>query len=143
MYVYEFINNNEPVTFLAPDDQIAFLVAVYLGKGMQTCKRVNGVEEIIINSDLTTYRGRSWQDVIEGFIGKSESNFTYIYKNELRECCLSFAYTTIETRKEYDEKLASFSTADEQADFKIEHEKQNRKTDARWVYQAWMLSKMF
>lgn len=40
MNLYEFINISDAITFYAPDDDIAFAVALYVGGGKCSCKRI-------------------------------------------------------------------------------------------------------
>ena len=40
MNLYEFINISDAITFYAPDDDIAFAVALYVGNGQCHCKRI-------------------------------------------------------------------------------------------------------
>lgn len=41
MNLYEFINISDAITFYAPDDDIAFAVAMYVGNGKCSCERVD------------------------------------------------------------------------------------------------------
>ena len=41
MNLYEFINISDAITFYAPDDDIAFAVALYVGNGECSCKRID------------------------------------------------------------------------------------------------------
>ena len=52
MNLYEFINISDTITFYAPDDDIAFAVAMYVGNGHSSCKRIEDGKEIEVKDSM-------------------------------------------------------------------------------------------
>lgn len=51
MNLYEFVNISDAITFYAPDDDIAFATALYVGGGKCSCKRIeNGNSHDVADS---------------------------------------------------------------------------------------------
>ena len=52
MNLYEFINISDTITFYAPDDDIAFAVAMYVGNGHSSCKRIEDGKSIEVKDSM-------------------------------------------------------------------------------------------
>ncbi len=66
MKLYEFINISDAITFYAPDDDIAFATALYVGRGECACERIEaeGNKEV---KDSACYLFEIPPDVLKRF----------------------------------------------------------------------------
>ena len=66
MNLYEFINISDSITFYAPDDDIAFAVAMYVGSGRCSCRRIEGGSDYSVK-DSSPYLLRIPKEVLKRF----------------------------------------------------------------------------
>lgn len=94
MKLYEFITPSDPITFYAPDNDIAEAVAIIVGSGKAGIKAVDGNETPNTLIFLT------------GFTNKQEDRFRATMENRGKEVIAAgktFAVCEVAYREEYDE----------------------------------------
>jgi hypothetical protein len=130
--IYEFITPSDPITFLANNDKIAIAASIIMGEGKAGCNDENG------KSIPTMYLFHPDPlPEIEKDLELPFSDFIELNKKEISECLLSFSYTSIEDRKQYDDAIAAITDKKKLKVFKAKHEDRNRSSMSKWVQSAW------
>lgn len=134
--VYNFITPSDPITFLAPNDKIAYACAIIIGGGKADCDNIDTGEKlhtmIFIHEDPI--------DIVEDFLESPFNNFVKANEIEISKALSSFAYGLPKDRAEYDNQLSGLNTPEEIEKFKEEHEDKERSSLQRWVKKAWIYS---
>lgn len=136
--IYDLINPSDPVTFVAEDDATAYAVALYLGRGKTPCTREDRV-------DLDTMLMFASEDKIKESVKRNLGTETvneWIDANRIKFATAleSFAYGSINKRKEYDDAIAAITDPEKLKEFTAKHEDRNRTSMNKWVDYAWKLA---
>ncbi len=134
--IYEFVTMSDPITFVAPDDKIAFLVCLFLGEGKAGCKREDGQSVNTMTAFIFNQEGRN--EVYRKYCGTDDLD-TCFKENVagVADALLSFCYGSIEARRSYDDAIAAITDPEKLSDFKAKHEDRNRSSLSQWVKAAW------
>jgi hypothetical protein len=138
--IYEFITTSDPMTFVAESDAIAWMAASLLGEGNAGCQREDGKD---INT-LTAFAPEDKRtEIYMEYIGTENlSEYVKEHGNEIADAFLSFAYGSINERKQYDAAIAAITDPDKMKQFKAQHEETQRTSMSRWVDYAWKLGEI-
>jgi hypothetical protein len=135
--IYAFITVSDPMTFIAESDAVAWIVASLLGEGKAGCAREDG-ESLNTMTDFAPENKRP--EIYREYIGTEDiSIYVNEHKKELSDAFLSFAYGSINQRKQYDDAIAAITEPDKLKQFKAKHEDTQRTSMSRWVDYAWRL----
>jgi hypothetical protein len=135
--IYEFVTVSDPITFIAENDSIAWIVASLLAEGKEGCTREDGKS---INT-MTAFAPESKRpEIYMEYIG-TENIGEYVkeHKKEIADAFRSFAYGSINERKQYDAAIAAITDPEKLKQFKEQHEDTQRTSMSRWVNYAWSL----
>jgi hypothetical protein len=135
--IYEFITISDPITFIAENDSIAWMVASLIGEGMAGCTREDGES---LNT-MTAFASESELPAIYRKYIRTENIGEYVkeHEKEISDALLSFAYGGIMQRKQYDAAIAAITDPEKLKQFKAQHEDTKRTSVSRWVNYAWSL----
>jgi hypothetical protein len=134
--IYEFITPSDPITFKADDDKIAIAVSLLLGNGKAGCRKEDG------ESLPTMYLFHSDPlPEIEKSLGESLETFIDSNKDAIATAFDSFAYGSIEDRKQYDDATEAITDPAKLEEFKSKHEDRHRSSMSQWVQMAWKYGK--
>lgn len=134
--LYKFITASDEITFLAPNDKIAYCCTVIIGAGQAGCQNVDTQESL----DTMVFFSSDPLPEITETLGMEISLFVRKFEIEVADCFGSFAYCSVNQRKKYDSKLESLKNPEEIEAFKNDHEAQNSTSMNRWVKKAWEYS---
>lgn len=133
--IYEFITPSDPITFRAESDETAFVVSLFMGKGKAALCREDGVK---INTMTAFSPVELRKKIYEEYLGKiSPQEYFDIHTKEIAASLKSFAYGSINDRKQYDDAIKAITDPDKLAEFKKNHEDRNRTSLSKWVAYAW------
>lgn len=135
--IYNFITPSDHVTFLAKNNNVAYVCAILVGGGKAGCENAETKENIptflLFDSDpsktITEHLGCSLNSFIEG------------NKLAIIECLHSFAYGKLEARKTFDDACDAISDPQRLQEFKSKHEDRNRSSLNQIVQVAWNYAK--
>lgn len=140
--IYEFINMSDKITFIAPNDAIAWATTVLFSQGKAGCHREDGTNLnsiLVFHSDPEKVFLEMCQEILgdtmENYISKTEN------EQEIANALLSFAYTSISERSIYDKTIELLQDPEEIEQFKKEHEESKRTSMSQWVLGAWQYGK--
>lgn len=138
-HVYEFITPSDSITFLADDDKIAFACAIIIGRGRAGCIRYdkNGQKEVNLQS-LCFFAPDPLYHV-NATLGMELNDFIHKNRKEIAEALKTFAYGSIQDRKEYDNVLNAIQDPVAREKFRNTHENTKRTSLSPWVKAAWNL----
>lgn len=141
MNTYEFITPSDPITFLAENDKIAFVVAVILGNGKAGCERIDETGFLISIPSLLFFSKDADKEIAD-YLGVDIDSFIDNERDNICKSLDSFAYTTVATRKEFDDNVSTIETPIALAEFKHNHEDNERTSMSKWVSTAWKFAKL-
>lgn len=140
MNVYEFVTPSDPITFLAENDKIAFLVAIFLGEGKAGCGRYDEKGEHIRLNAMLMFSSDP-EKIIAQELGMDPKKFFDQNKQKIKYSLESFAYGNVEDRGKYDDQLNSITDEAERNKFRKIHVEANCTSMSEWVEYAWRLAK--
>lgn len=135
---YEFITPSDPITFAAPNDNIAFVCALTLGAGKAFCTREDGEK---LQTCFLFTPPDELDAAIQKQLGASLTDYIDSHREEIATAFESFAYGSFESRRQYDDALSAITDEDKLAQFKASHEDRNRSSMSQWVKGAWKIAK--
>ena len=137
--IYEFVTVSDPITFTAESDSIAWMVASLLGEGKAGCTREDGKS---INTMTAFVPENKRPEIYKEYIGTEDiSSYVKEHKKEISDSFLSFAYGSVNQRKQYDAAITAITDPDKLEQFKAQHKDTQRTSMSRWVNYAWKLGK--
>lgn len=139
---YEFINPSDEITFCASTNQVAFVVALWIGSGQCGCTRDDGKK-------IDTCFLFSGSDALEAAVkeqldGQTVEEFLKDHKPEIAQALESFAYYGFGERELHDEKIARLKAEDKDAELAAylrAHEDKRRTSMTSYVQLAWSMAK--
>jgi hypothetical protein len=137
MHTYLFIVPSESITFQTDNDRIAMASCLIIGQGQAAALRIDEVSGIEIKIPSLTIFDEQASKSIENYLGMDLGKF--LTENDLKigECLATFAYTTLDNRKDFDAKFSKMKEVKDKNDFLVKHEKKNRTSMSTWVAVAW------
>ena len=139
MTIYEFITPSDPITFLAPNDKIAYLCSVFLGSGKAGCTNTETGESVPSMLMFVEEPDKA----IEEYVGEEVKGYIEKHKQEMSDCFNSFAYATVSARRMYDDAIEAITDPEKLKQFKSNHEDKNRSSMSKWVQSAWKYAESF
>jgi len=135
---YEFITPSDAITFVAPDDKVAFVCALVLGRGKAFCKREDGVD---LDTCVLFRSEADVETIVRDALGCGMPEFMESRWGEVADAFDTFAYGSFEDRRQYDDAVAAITDPEKLAEFKAKHEDRRRTSMSEWVRGAWDLAK--
>lgn len=132
--IYEFITPSDPITFRAIDDKVAFVCGLWLGNAKAFVEREDGHK---VNTCFLFAKPEVIEAAIKDTLDCTLDAFITNNHAAVAECFESFAYGTVESRKQYDDAIAAITDEKKLAEFKASHENRNRSSIRKWVRHAW------
>jgi len=141
MHTYQFIVPNEAITFQTDNDRIAMASCLIIGQGQAGALRIDEVSGIEIKIPSLTVFDKDASKLIDDYLGTNLGDFLESNELKIAECLESFAYSTLENRKDFDKKKSKFIDMRARNEFLMKHEKKMRQSVAAWVSTAWSYSR--
>jgi|GEM_PF-5609913 len=137
--VYKFTTPSDPITFLAEDDKVAFLVTVIVGNGKTLYEPEDGHN---VPSSFLIFAGDQTEAMIEGALANSMDHFIHARRSDIIAALESFAYGEFADRKVYDQTFALLKDDPNKLDkFRAIHDDAKRSSLSEWCKYAWNLAK--
>ena len=135
--IYEYVTVSDPITFIAKNDAIAWITASLLGEGLAGCTREDGES---INSMTAFAPEDKRAEIYKEYISTDDIlGYTKEHNDEIADAFLSFAYGSINSRKQYDMALSCITDKEKLEQFKTHHEDTQRTSMSRHVARAWKI----
>lgn len=132
--IYELVTPSDPITFTASCNAVAYAVALYLGSGKAGCTREDGEK---LDCLLMFAGEEATKKSILDNLGMEFKDFMESNHDDVVAAFESFAYGSIDDRRQYDDAIAAITDAAKLAEFKAKHEDRKRSSMSRWVKSAW------
>lgn len=139
--VYQLLVPNESITFKSDDDKVAMATCLILAQGQAAAIRLDKSTGIEVRIPSLTIFNENASEDIEKFLGSPLSKFLPMNEQKMSDCLASFAYVSIDERKDFDNKLYSFQSSEAKNKFLGKHEEKKRGQYSRWVSLAWSYSR--
>jgi hypothetical protein len=144
MNVYNLITPSDPITFLAPNDQVAFMAAIIVGEGAAGCNRLadNGNIARKLPTLMLFASKEDTQKIITDELGCGLGDFLQ-GDNEVAVALAleSFAYGEFSDRKQFDAAVAAITDPAKLEEFKKTHDDLKRSSMIQWCNDAWDFAK--
>lgn len=137
MELYEFITPSDAITFYAPDNKVAFAVALMLGNGKAGLKRKGAPSDENIPSMLAF--SKEPEKTMDEYVGGNFGEWMAKNRKEIANAMKSFAYTDFNNRFVYDKACDGIKDPVELDKFKHDHEDKKRTSMSKWVLSAWKI----
>lgn len=141
MNTYQLLVPNENITFKTDDDKVAMATCLILAQGQAQAIRLDQASGIEVRIPSLTIFNENASEDIEKFLGSPLSKYLPYHEKEMAECLASFAYVSIDERKDFDQKVQSFQSVEAKNKFLSKHEEKKRGQYSRWVTLAWSYSR--
>jgi len=138
--IYEYVTVSDPITFVAKNDEIAWITTSLLGEGLAGCTREDGKS---IQTMTAFVHEDARPQIYKEYIGTDDIlGYTKEHNDEIAESLLSFAYGSINSRKQYDMAISCITEPEKLEQFKDLHEDTQRTSMSRHVARAWEFGKI-
>lgn len=131
MELYELVTPSDAITFRAKDDKTAFMAAVLLGNGKAGCHKENG-ENI---PSMMMFSRQPDKDITD-YLAMPGNDWVNQNSDHLSQSLLTFQYTSLSERKDYEDQLAALPD-DQKQSFAAKWEDDHRSSMSQWVLSAW------
>jgi len=136
LFTYLLLVPNESITFKTDDDKVAMACALILGGGQTGVIRMDEASGIEIKIPSLTIFDTNASETIELYLEMTLAKYLPAHEKEMGKCLETFAYTTLDNRKAFDEKLFAKKES-ERNKFLANHAEKNQGQYSRWVTLAW------
>lgn len=139
--IYEFITPSDPITFLAPDDKVAFVTALMVGSGKACCNREDGAQ---VDCCFLFSSEQEITEAIQRTLGCDLKCYLDEHREAIASALESFAYGKVADRHVHDAAVRALKKAGDMEclqEFLAEHEDRLRSSMSEWVAYAWDLAK--
>lgn len=135
--LYELITANEPVTFKAVNDKVAFACALMVGSGRAGCLNIETGRHLPC---LLLFNPNP-DEAIKEYLGVDAKKFFEDNKALIVDSLNSFAYGKASDRIIYDTALESITDINKMNEFMERYEDAQSKYIPQYVKYAWSLAK--